>query len=103
MSENTHSLGLIQQPQLVNLLDAAKEQFDKTLLPPASMELIRLLTAKLPLTNSLLFELRMLESDSTLDLSLPFPENFSSYLLEWSSFAPWDGIISLYRACQTGG
>lgn len=103
MSENTRSLGLIQQPQLVNLLDAAPEQFDPVLFPPHSLELIRSLTAKLPLTNSLLFELRMLESDSTLDLSLPFPENFSSQAREWSCFYPWDGIISLHRACQTGG
>ncbi len=103
MSDNTQSSGLIQQVSLVNLLNAAKEQFDQILFPSHSLELISSLTAKLPLTNSLLFELRMLEFDSIIDLSLPFPENFSSYTLEWSSFSPWDKIISLHRACKKGG
>jgi len=103
LSDSTRSLGLIQQPQLVKILDAVKEQFNSVLFPPHSLELIRSLTAKLPLTDSLLFELRMLESDSTIDLSLPFPENFSSHALEWGSVSPWQGIISLHRACQNEG
>lgn len=97
------SPGLTKKIKLVNLLDAAETHFDQIIFPPNSWESIRSLAANLPLTNYLLFELRALEADETLDLSLPCSKDFKSYALQWIPLPPWKEIISLYRTCQVGG
>ncbi|BAZ48794.1 hypothetical protein NIES4103_14040 [Nostoc sp. NIES-4103] len=104
MSDSTRSLGLKQQPQLVHLIDAIAARLNPILFPPHSLSALRSLTAKLPPASPLLFELRMLEEeDSTLDLSLPLPEDFCLYKSDWVYSSCWEKIVALRTASLAGG
>lgn len=102
MSDSTHSLGLIEQLKLVNLLDAIAARLNPILFPPHSLEPLRSLSAKLPAISPLLFELRMLNQDPTLDISLPLSEDVCFHSSNGAA-SPWERIVALRRATQAGG
>lgn len=104
MSDSTPALSLKWQPQLAHLIDAITARLDPILFPPPSLKAVRSLTAKLLPASPLLFELRMLdEENSTLDLSLPLPQDFSFYKSVWGCSSGWKRIGALRTATLTGG
>jgi hypothetical protein len=96
------SLSFQRQPQLVELIDAIASQLAPVLFPPQALAGLRSLTAKLPRISPLLFEIGMLATNLDLDLSLPLPQNFDRSRSDWLC-SPWERIIALHTATQTGG
>ncbi|NEQ07034.1 MAG: hypothetical protein F6K37_14135 [Moorea sp. SIO4E2] len=89
--------------RLNHLIDAIDKQLDPVLFAPESLAAVRSLATKLAPVNYQLFELRLSDSDPSIDLSVPLTDELLSDRLDWCSTSPWHEISTLKQACQING
>lgn len=103
MSQTIPVTPLERLPRLNQLIEAIDAHLDPVLFAPESLATVRSLAAQLPLVNYQLFELRLSDQDSSIDLSIPLTDELLAARSDWCLTAPWRHVLALKQACQIDG